>query len=84
MKQELNIAYIFSCIMVDNEKLTLPVASKKIKHFINKSQGLVDENELDEWREVEEELIHMDLDSFENWKKIAISYFKSSKNVLEK
>lgn len=69
--------------MVDNEKLTLPVASKKIKHFINKCQGLVDENELDEWRKVEEELIHMDLDSFENWKKIAIRYFKSSKNILE-
>ena len=69
----------------DEENLSMPVASKKIKHFLNESQGMIEEQERLEWQKVEEELINMDIDTFENWKKIAIKYFKKTqKNVSEK
>ncbi|WP_407281549.1 hypothetical protein [Lactococcus formosensis] len=77
MNQELNIAYIFSCIMDDKNDLTLPVANKKIKSFLTKSQENIDKSEREEWEKVENELIEMDIDTFENWKKIAISTFRN-------
>lgn len=84
MNQELNIAYIFSCIMDNENNLSMASAGKKIKSFLKKSQDNIDKTEREEWRNLENELVEMDLDTFENWKKIAISTFKNNqKNIQE-
>ncbi len=63
--------------MDDKNNLTLPVASKKIKSFLTKSQENIDKSEREEWEKVENELIEMDIDTFENWKKIAVNTFRN-------
>lgn len=63
--------------MEEKNDLTLPVASKKIKSFLTKSQENIDKSEREEWEKVENELIEMDIDTFENWKKIAVSTFRN-------
>ena len=70
---------------MDNENnLTMANAEKKIKSFLKKSQDNIDKTEREEWRNLENELVEMDLDTFENWKKIAISTFKNNqKNIQE-
>ncbi|WP_338998197.1 hypothetical protein VNN28_10080 (plasmid) [Lactococcus formosensis] len=80
MNQELNIAYIFSCIMDNENNLSMTSAGKKIKSFLKKSQDNIDKTEREEWVKVENELIEMDLDTFENWKKIAVSTFRNKQN----
>lgn len=70
---------------MDNENnLTMASAGKKIKSFLKKSQDNIDKSEREDWEKVENELVEMDLDTFENWKKIAISTFKNNqKNIQE-
>lgn len=70
---------------MDNENnLSMASAGKKIKSFLKKSQDNIDKTEREEWRNLENELVEMDLDTFENWKKIAISTFKNNqKNIQE-
>lgn len=63
---------------MDNENnLSMTSAGKKIKSFLKKSQDNIDKTEREEWEKVENELIEMDLDTFENWKKITLSTFRN-------
>lgn len=69
---------------MDNENnLTMTSAGKKIKSFLKKSQDNIDKSEREEWEKVENELVEMDLDTFENWKKIAISTFKNKQKIIQ-
>lgn len=69
---------------MDNENnLTMTSAGKKIKSFLKKSQDNIDKSEREEWKKVENELVEMDLDTFENWKKIAISTFKNKQKIIQ-
>lgn len=69
---------------MDNENnLTMTSAGKKIKNFLKKSQDSIDKSEREEWRNLENELVEMDLDTFENWKKIAISTFKNKQKIIQ-
>ena len=69
---------------MDNENnLTMTSAGKKIKSFLKKSQDSIDKSEREEWEKVENELVEMDLDTFENWKKIAISTFKNKQKIIQ-
>lgn len=69
---------------MDNENnLSMANAGKKIKSFLKKSQDSIDKSEREEWKKVENELVEMDLDTFENWKKIAISTFKNKQKIIQ-
>lgn len=69
---------------MDNENnLTMASAGKKIKSFLKKSQDNIDKSEREDWEKVENELVEMDLDTFENWKKIAISTFKNKQKIIQ-
>lgn len=79
-QNEENIAYVFSLLMKKHGKLTQSKAVRQLKNLLDAIEPFVNEEEFWELTEVHETIEMMDLEEFEQWKKIAKQFFLTVSN----